>query len=389
MSRWKSAGRISAIVIAALMAWMAAVPTAASAAGTGAISGTVTDALTEAGIAGVAVVAGNEEAEEFADTDSNGEYTIPNLPEGDYEVSFLTWPHALDYVDQTYSDKAWWQWASADVVHVSAEATTTEIDAQLRLGGQITGTITRAADGTPLGEIRVCAHAFHEPEWFMEYECARSDATGHYALRGLETGSYKVEFSPTWEGEDDDGFPSQFYDGSDTLDGGAWVSVAAPGATSGIDGHLGALPAPNPEEGVVAPPQPQPPAAPPVSEPPPKLGTAIAGPAVVLRGSTVLVDLRCRGGARCRGVARLFAEPKQKQRQAERRAGAGQLLIGKSRFSVAAGHHAKIVIKLNNKGKRLLAQAGRSGLKVRLMGSGIKPRVMRLKGKPPRSHRTP
>jgi hypothetical protein len=378
MSRWKSAGRIAAVAIAALLAWMAAVPIAASAAGTGAISGTVTDALTEAGIAGVSVVAGNEEAEEFADTDSNGEYTITNLPEGDYEVSFLTWPHALDYVDQTYSDKAWWQWASADVVHVSAEATTTEIDAHLQLGGQITGTVTRAAEEASLGEIRVCAHAFHDPEWFMEYECARSDGTGHYALRGLGTGSYKVEFSPTWEGEDDDGFPAQFYGGSDTLAGGAWVSVVAPDAVSGIDGHLAPLPAPTPEVSAGTPPQPQP-IAPPVPQPQPKLGTAIAGPAVVARGS-VVVDLRCRGGARCRGVARLLAEPKQKHRQAERRAGAGRLLIGKSRFSVAAGHHAKIVIKLTGKGKRLLAQAGRSGLKVRLMGTGIKPRVMRLKG---------
>ncbi len=77
-------------------------------------------------------------------TDANGEYTISSLPSGAYNVEFRS--EGGNYLP-----------VSDDGVSVTAGSTTSGIDAALASGGKISGTVTAAAGGAPLGGIRVCA----------------------------------------------------------------------------------------------------------------------------------------------------------------------------------------------------------------------------------------
>jgi 5-hydroxyisourate hydrolase-like protein (transthyretin family) len=73
----------------------------------GRISGTVTDATTHAPLAGVVIEAFRDLPNGsfrvvFADTDANGNYTVPLLTPGVYTVRFSPEPSLGDYADQTY-----------------------------------------------------------------------------------------------------------------------------------------------------------------------------------------------------------------------------------------------------------------------------------------------
>jgi uncharacterized delta-60 repeat protein len=113
-------------------------------------------------------------------------------------------------------------------------------------------------------------------------------------------------------------------------------------------------------------------------------GVALAGGVAVSKGGSVSLNLSCSSGASCNGVLKLVAQAKgeraskrhDKRRLTKR---AKSIVIGKARFAVAAGHSATVTVKLNGKGKTLLRQAGKHGLSVRLTGSGIRSRTVRLK----------
>jgi Glycine rich protein len=104
-----------------------------------------------------------------------------------------------------------------------------------------------------------------------------------------------------------------------------------------------------------------PPAAPKGSASP--VGTALAARVAKVKGGKALLKLRCRGG-RCGGVAKLQV---------------GGKLIGKARFSIAAGKAKMVRVKLNGRGKKLLRHARRHRLQAKLRGRGVKPRTVVLK----------
>jgi hypothetical protein len=94
-------------------------------------------------------------------------------------------------------------------------------------------------------------------------------------------------------------------------------------------------------------------------------GTATAARVAKVKGGKALLRLRCRGAGPCKGVVKLLL---------------GRKLIGKARFSIALGKTKVIRVKLNRKGKKLLARRHR--LKVKLGGSGIRARTVLLKQAP-------
>ena len=91
-------------------------------------------------------------------------------------------------------------------------------------------------------------------------------------------------------------------------------------------------------------------------------GMAIASRVAKVKGGRALLRLRCRGGGRCKGVVKLLVRRK---------------LIGKARFSIALGKTKTVRVRLNRRGKKLLARRHR--LKAKLRGSGVKPRTVVLK----------
>lgn len=217
------------------------VPATALAA-TGSISGTVTAASGGAALKGVEVCAyevEEEEEEGCALTSPSGQYTISGLFPGEYKVEF--WPHreGLNYITQYYNNKS--TFATAEAVTVTSGETSSGVNAQLQVGGLLTGTLTDAATHAALPGIFVCAF---EPT-IEEFICAQTGAGGQYTIAGLPSSSfYRVEFGPEFEEQVAPGsYITQYYSGKSTLAEANPVAVTAPATTAGIDAALARRPA--------------------------------------------------------------------------------------------------------------------------------------------------
>lgn len=158
----------------------------------GQISGTVTD-TGHAGLGHIIVsVISVSGSEEFffgqTETKANGEYTMMGLAAGEYTVEF--YPNSsfgLNFVPQYYNNEP--SFSKANPVKVEEEKTTSPIDAELQVGGEITGTVTDASTHKPLAEVAVYAEGAGEGFGYAE-----TNANGEYTISGLASGSYNVEF---------------------------------------------------------------------------------------------------------------------------------------------------------------------------------------------------
>ncbi len=189
----------------------------------GSIAGTVTGPDGEP-VAGVTVMAlENEMDGRGVDTDELGNYQIDGLTPGDYVVQFNGVGHlASEYYDGqlTYAD--------ADPVTVVAGEVAEGIDAQLALGGAISGTVTDAA-GNPRGGVPVEALDADGAGNF-----AITDAfDGSYTIGGLPAGSYTVEFKGFMLG-----MVSEYYDDVTSAADATWIDVEPGQTVEGIDAEL-------------------------------------------------------------------------------------------------------------------------------------------------------
>ena len=168
----------------------------------GTIEGTVTSALSKAVIAGLQVCAfqaGAESEYHCAYADGQGEYKIVGLPSGSYDVDFENFDctgaegecKTLNYISQYWEDASSSQQAKA--VTVTAPGTVKAIDAALKTGGEIEGTVTAASGSTPIEGIEVCATPQHEGT--SSGACAQTNQYGKYTVLGLEAGKYVVSFA--------------------------------------------------------------------------------------------------------------------------------------------------------------------------------------------------
>jgi len=197
----------------------------------GRISGEVTD---EAGasLAGAEVCASATVAElnlgGCATTNAQGDYTIAGLEAATYKVHFEV--VRRNYATQYYAGVS--RASQASTVTVAAGGEVSGIDAELKTGGEITGTVV-APDGEPVEFGFVCALGEAEGETRPSW-CATTEGNGEYTIVGLPSGSYVVRF----EGED--GTAPQYYSGSYTVKEANLVAVTAGSKRSGIDAALSA-----------------------------------------------------------------------------------------------------------------------------------------------------
>ena len=205
----------------------------------GQISGSVTDATTGAAIAGVRVRVATPSGQErgSATSDGTGRYTVTGLMDGDYLVrTDSSWPAYLDEVYPGVSCVPSCPWPSGTPVQVVSENTTGNIDFPLSRAGRITGRVTDATTGQPLGGISLRAEI---PATWQQSWSAQSDANGHYEIGGLIDGSYRV-VADVWNGQ----YASEVYDDVtcplQNCQGiaGTPVSVTVSTTTAGIDFDL-------------------------------------------------------------------------------------------------------------------------------------------------------
>jgi hypothetical protein len=156
-----------------------------------AISGTVTDQA-HAPIDGIGVCSESTGPFAFEDectrTDAAGEYTLPGVGPGHWIHFYTRSNEPPGYAQQWYPGVA----HRTEAVGVP-EADAAAVDAVMAPGGTIAGTVTDNGNGNPIEGVEVCPDnvAFEEGRF---YYCDSTDAEGNYALRGLDTGNYRLEF---------------------------------------------------------------------------------------------------------------------------------------------------------------------------------------------------
>lgn len=113
-------------------------------------------------------------------TAEDGSYAISISQAGEYEVEFApprTSPGlALQFFDQQA------RWEGAEVLSVGLSETITGIDASLHPGGTISGHVTRAINGQPLGSVQVCSIDASDDELWT---CTWTEEDGGYELFSL------------------------------------------------------------------------------------------------------------------------------------------------------------------------------------------------------------
>jgi 5-hydroxyisourate hydrolase-like protein (transthyretin family) len=197
----------------------------------GQISGTVTDGMTGARAQGVYVSALDGAGDQFASatTDSSGNYTLSGLsPSASYQVEFYP-PTASPLAAEFYSSGA--TLAAATPVAVTMGQTTPNIDETLTQGASISGVVTDAANGYPIGNVSVTL-LDDSGRQISSYNGGSTEADGTYDLTNVLPGSYKVEFSSAGA------LGFQYYNGVSTVSAATSLTLSAGQSAPNIDAAL-------------------------------------------------------------------------------------------------------------------------------------------------------
>jgi photosystem II stability/assembly factor-like uncharacterized protein/5-hydroxyisourate hydrolase-like protein (transthyretin family) len=160
----------------------------------GSISGTISDRTTGAGIAGTYLYVINRSTGDWAgstQTDSNGSYTITGLASGSYRLR-IDPASSTGYIGNWYGGTN--DYPCAGAISVNAPNATTGIDAQLDLGGSISGRVTDAATGAGIAGVSISL-TNTSSQTGMTSTNVTVNSTGAYTIGGLPSGDYSLTFS--------------------------------------------------------------------------------------------------------------------------------------------------------------------------------------------------
>lgn len=201
----------------------------ATASGYGCIEGTVTSASDGTPLSGIEVsfqgFAGV--SPDYTVTGSDGTYSLVDYNTGGpYNVDIQFSANGY-WVGQCWDDNE--SCGSPTAVSVTGGQTTSGIDAVMVFGGEITGTVTAASDGSPLSGIYVSA----EDSAGHGYQ-VQTGSDGTYTFFGVHPGSYTVSF-----GAPSLNYLTQCWNDTDfQCESPTAVSVSAGQTTSGIDAAM-------------------------------------------------------------------------------------------------------------------------------------------------------
>ena len=155
----------------------------------------------------------------------DGSYRIDGIRPGDYKVKFVSYDPKL--LSQYWSGAG--TTADATPVTIVAGQTVSGIDAALRaLASQISGTVTRASDGSPVAGISV------NVQGDSGYFFATTDDAGEYRIPALP-GTYTVSFrDPSQK------LANQWWSGASNSKDATPVTVVDGADSAGIDAQLAA-----------------------------------------------------------------------------------------------------------------------------------------------------
>ncbi len=230
------------------------------------IAGRVTDAATGLPVAGFPVCAfattPKGENGRCSRTDAEGNYSLNGLRElPNFQVEFSS-RGELNYQDQWYDEQSDY-FESNDVAAGAPGTVTSGIDAALKPGAEIRGTLYEVGTHLPLAGVRVSTLWLDggREDPLEPFRTATTNAAGQYALRGLSAGEYVVGFSYERFESEADSYSTEWYMGSTELTGATHLHVVPPQILTGIDGEVRNLrpPGPPPLQVLLQPaPKPQP-----------------------------------------------------------------------------------------------------------------------------------
>jgi hypothetical protein len=163
-----------------------------AATGGGRISGVVRDPAGH-GLSGICVDAVSESsfAASFVHTGKGGRYETTRLPAGTYFVAFYAdCGNTGNWLAQAYDNATL---ANPTPVRVHRGKTTSDIDATLRLGGEISGTVTNASGAKLSG---ICVEPVSTSNNSSALFFSTISERGTYHIRGLPAGPYKIIYDP-------------------------------------------------------------------------------------------------------------------------------------------------------------------------------------------------
>jgi 5-hydroxyisourate hydrolase-like protein (transthyretin family) len=210
----------------------------------GQISGTVTASDTGEPLEDVIVYTYMSDVENSytmaqTQTDSNGEYTLYSVFDGNYYVSFNTTSSRLSTSARNYAPEVYdgvhWGGSSEErtVVSVTTGNVTSGIDADLDHGAPISGIVT-SPEGDPLSDIMACIYYY--PDESSSPICRFTNDLGYYELRWLSEGERRVQFVPL------DSrcytYLPEFYDDKPSFDTADIITTVSPNPTNNIDAVL-------------------------------------------------------------------------------------------------------------------------------------------------------
>ncbi|HMT06112.1 MAG TPA: carboxypeptidase regulatory-like domain-containing protein, partial [Solirubrobacterales bacterium] len=163
-------------------------------------------------------------------TDSNGDYSLGGLATGEYRIGF--YDCGGNGVSSEYYDDEQ-DFESATPVAVAIGSETSGVDAELSVMGSVTGTITSSLN-RPLANICVFARVEIWDGYWGIVASAFSDVNGNYAIRGLNTDSYVIQFVDCGNNYVD----GEYYDNVPSQDLATPVTVSTGSVTSGINAQL-------------------------------------------------------------------------------------------------------------------------------------------------------
>lgn len=179
---------------------------------------------------GITVYLSNDDGsyQEYVSTKADGIYSATGLPSGAYTVLF----RPSKYIPEAYNNQP--DFGLADPIIVTAPSTVSGIDAELAVGGAISGKVTEAGSGTPIKDVFV--EVLDGDGGRVETAFTRADGT-YTVDPTLPSGSYKVRFNAD-ERFASCAFVTEYYSGKPDMAQGDLVSVTAPNVTANIDAAM-------------------------------------------------------------------------------------------------------------------------------------------------------
>lgn len=179
----------------------------------------------------VRVISGNGMADGIGYVDTNSNYLVERLPEGNYKVLFIPTTSG-NYAAEWYDGSGSFE-ASAPIP-VTAGQATTGIDFHVGPQGSIEGTVTDTS-GAPLAGISVTWFDAADP--YLGLSVAFTDANGHYLLGRLPNGSVKLRFAASNVAMN---YAPEFYPDALLFPDAAAINVQSGQTVSGINVQLAA-----------------------------------------------------------------------------------------------------------------------------------------------------